>query len=122
MNKVILIGRITKDPELKATQSGTHVVSFSLAVDGFKDQNGDKHTDFISCVAWKTTADYLSQYVRKGYKLAVAGRLQTRSYDTGKGENRTVTEVVLESVENLTPKENEIQPEENKVDKDDLPF
>lgn len=126
MNRVCLIGRITKDPELKSTTSGISVTSFTLAVDrGIKDANGNSQTDFINCVAWRSQADFIGNWIKKGYLLSIVGSLQTRSWKTSNNETRTATEVIVDSVENLTPKENkpeEDQPEANEINDDDLPF
>ena len=100
MNKIILIGRLTKDPELKYMQSGTAVASFNLAVDRrFANQNGEREADFINCVAWNKTAEFISEYFHKGKQIALEGRLQVRSYDGNDGQRRWVTEVVAEQVE-----------------------
>lgn len=100
MNKIMLIGRLTKDPELKYTQSGTAVVSFNLAVDRrFVNQNGEREADFINCVAWNKTAEFIAQYFHKGKQIALEGRLQVRNYDGNDGQRRWVTEVVAEQVE-----------------------
>lgn len=100
MNKIILIGRLTKEPELKYTQSGTAVASFNLAVDRkFTNQNGDREADFINCVAWNKTAEFISEYFHKGKQMALEGRLQVRSYDGNDGQRHWVTEVVAEQVE-----------------------
>lgn len=136
MNNVVLTGRITKDPELRKTNDGTSVVSFSLAVPSLrKNEKGDNLTDFINCVAWKQSADFMAQYVKKGYLLCVSGSVQTRSYEKD-GVNKTVTEVICSQVENMQPREyekgekkeskpTEQAPVENKVadiNDDDLPF
>lgn len=121
MNKAILIGRITKEPEIKYTQSGTAVVSFTLAVDrDFKDEQGNYITDFINCVAWRNQAEFIANYIKKGYLIAISGALQTRSWQTQNGENRSVTEVIVDSVKNLTPKEN--KPEEKEKQKEEEVF
>lgn len=126
MNRVCLIGRITKDPELKSTTSGISVTSFTLAVDrGIKDENGNSQTDFINCVAWRSQAEFIGNWIKKGYLLSIVGSLQTRSWKTTNGENRSVTEVIVDQVENLTPKEKqpeEKQPEANRIHDSDLPF
>lgn len=111
MNKAMLVGRITKDPELKNTESGTAVVSFTLAVDrAYKDANGEKQCDFINCVAWKNQAEFIAKYIKKGNALGIVGQIQTRKYN-----DKTFTEILVENVENLTPK--------NKVEDDgELPF
>lgn len=101
MNSVQLAGRFTKDAELRYTGSGTAVASFTLAVDRpFKNANGEKETDFINCVAWRKTAEHISNYYRKGDGIVVTnGRIQTRNYDNNEGKKVYVTEVVAESVE-----------------------
>ena len=99
LNKIILMGRLTRDPELRRTQSGTAVTSFSLAVDrDFKSQGGDKETDFIDIVAWRNTAEFVSKYFTKGRMAVVEGRLQIRSYTDKDGNNRRAAEVVADNV------------------------
>lgn len=111
MNRVILIGRITKDPEVRYTQSGIPTVAFSLAVDrGIKDANGNRQADFINCVAWRGQADFISRFIKKGYLLSVEGRIQTRNYQAQDGQTRYVTEVVLDQVENLQPRDSNATP------------
>ena len=100
MNKVILIGRLTKDPEVRNTSSQATVCRFTLAVDRkFKDQNGQRQADFISCVAWRQTANFISTYFHKGSKIAIVGNIQTRSYDDQNGQKRYVTDVVVDEAE-----------------------
>lgn len=100
MNKVILIGRLTKDPELRYTQSGTAVAGFTLAVDRrFSNQSGEREADFVNCVAWNKAAEFVSWYFHKGKQMALEGRLQVRSYDGNDGQKRWVTEVVAEQIE-----------------------
>lgn len=97
MNKVILMGRLTADPERKVTPGGTAVASFSIAVSrDHKNKDGGYDTDFISVVAWKQTAEFLCQYFRKGKPVLLEGRLQARSYEDKQGIRRHVTEVVAE--------------------------
>ena len=99
LNKIILMGRLTRDPELRRTQSGTAVTSFSLAVDrDFKSQSGEKETDFIDIVAWRNTAEFVSKYFTKGRMAVVEGRLQIRSYTDKDGNNRRAAEVVADNV------------------------
>ena len=99
LNKVILQGRFCKDPELRHTQSGTAVASFTLAVDrDFKSQRGEKEADFINVVAWKGTAEFVSRFFTKGRQAIVEGRLQSRKYTGKDGNNRTAYEVVASSV------------------------
>lgn len=112
MNRIILIGRITRDPELKYTPNGTATAAFTVAVDRpFKSQGGEKETDFIPCVAWRQAAEFAANYLTKGRLVAVEGRLQVRKYQTQDGQNRTFTEVVCDRVQGLDrPKEADDQP------------
>lgn len=98
MNKVILMGRLTRDPEVRYTQtSNTLVASFSLAVNRrFTRPGEERQADFINCVAWNKTGEFVSKYFKKGQQVAVVGRLQTRTYDDANGQKRYVTEVVVE--------------------------
>ena len=99
LNKVVIMGRFTKDPELRRTGSGTAVTSFSLACDrDFKSQSGEKETDFIEVVAWKNTAEFVSKYFRKGRMAVVDGRLQIRDWTDKDGNRRTTAEVVADNV------------------------
>ena len=99
LNKVVLMGRLTKDPELRRTGSGTAVTSFSLACDrDFKSQSGEKETDFIEVVAWKNTAEFVSKYFSKGRMAVVEGRLQIRDWTDKAGNRRTTAEVVADNV------------------------
>ena len=98
-NRIILIGRLTRDPELRYVPSGAPVASFTLAVDRpFRDQQGNRETDFIDIVAWRKLAEQISQYMTKGRMVAVEGRLQIRSYETQDGQKRKVAEVVADGV------------------------
>lgn len=100
MNKVILIGRLVKDPEVKTTQSQIAVCSFTIAVDRrVKSANGEKQADFISCVAWRQQAEFLGKYFQKGSRLGLTGTLQSRSYDDANGKKVYVTEVVVDEIE-----------------------
>ena len=99
LNKVVLMGRLTRDPELKHTQSNTSVTSFTLAVDrSFTRQGEERQTDFIDIVAWRSTAEFVTRYFRKGQLVAVSGRLQTRKWQDNQGNNRTAYEVVADEV------------------------
>lgn len=105
MNHTILIGNVVRDPELKTTASGIANCTFTIAVNRkFKDKNGESVTDFIPIVTWRKTAELCADYLAKGRKVAIVGELQTRSYEAKDGTKRTVTEVVAEEVEFLTPK------------------
>lgn len=100
MNRTILIGRMTKDAELKTTSSGINYCNFIIAVDRrFKDANGQRQADFIACVAWRTTAEFISKYFKKGNKIAVVGSIQTRSYEDQSGNKHLVTEVIVDEAE-----------------------
>jgi len=104
INRVILVGRLTRDPELRYTPSGVAVTTFSLAVDRqFKNAQGEKEADFINVVAWRQTAELCAQYLKKGSQTGVDGRLQTRSYDNKEGKRVYVTEVVAENIQFLSP-------------------
>lgn len=104
INRVILVGRITKDPELKVTQSNISFVRFTLAVNRqFADQSGERQADFIQCIVWRKQADNLAQYIRKGALLGVEGRIQTSTYETENG-TRYSTDVVCDSVQFLESK------------------
>lgn len=106
MNRVILIGRLTHDPELRYTASGAAVASFCLAVDRtYKNSNGEKETDFINIVAWNNLGERCGEYLAKGRQAAVEGRLQIRSYGDKDGVKRTIAEVVADSVQFLSPKD-----------------
>ena len=97
-NKAILIGRLTATPELKRTQAGTSVTSFTLAVDRrFSGKDGDRKADFINCTAWRGTAEFICKHFGKGDPLGVDGSIQTRSYEDKNGNKRTVTEVVVDN-------------------------
>lgn len=99
LNHIVIMGRTTKTPELRRTPNGVAVTTFTLAVDrDFKNQNGEKETDFIDCVAWKGTAEFVANYVTKGRMLAVEGRLQLRDYTDKEGNKRKVAEVIASGV------------------------
>ena len=100
MNKVCLIGRLTKDPEVRYTQSNnTMVVSFNLAVNRrFTKENEERQADFISIVAWSKTAEFVSKYFKKGQQVGIVGRIQTRNWDDEQGQKHYATEVIAEEV------------------------
>ena len=97
MNVITLMGRLTVDPELKTTNNGNSVTSFTLAVDRSYTPKGEqKQTDFINCVAWRGTAEFISKYFRKGQRMAVKGELQQRTYTANDGSKRNVYEVIVD--------------------------
>lgn len=117
MNKVILIGNLTRDPEKRTTQNGTSVAAFTVAVQRkFKNADGGYDTDFINCVAWRSTADFVGQYFTKGSKIALTGSLQTRDYTDKNGNKRSTTEVIADDVEFVTKKENATKTENKTSD------
>lgn len=104
MNRVTLVGRLTKDPELKYTASNIAVISFTVAVDRtYKNANGEKQTDFINCVVWRKQAENMAKYTHKGSLIGIDGRIETRSYDKD-GQKVYVTEVIADSVQFLDTK------------------
>ena len=130
LNRIILIGRLTRDPEMRYTPSGITVTRFTLAVDrNYKSAQGEKMTDFIMVVAWRQLAELCAEYLAKGKLAAVDGRLQVRSYDAQDGTRKTVAEVVAENVRFLSPKQTNTQENNNdfiageaEIYDDDLPF
>lgn len=97
-NKAILGGRLTSDPEVKTTQSGTPVCSFSIAVNRRGAKDGQQQSDFITCVAWKERAELIGKYFRKGSSICIVGELQTRKWQDNNGNNRSATEVIVNEV------------------------
>ena len=98
INRAVLTGRITRDPELRYTQNGTAVVQFTLAVDRqFRNQDGEREADFINCVIWRKSAENFANFTHKGSKIGVDGRIQTRSYENQQGNRVYVTEVIVDS-------------------------
>ena len=105
INRVVLIGRLTANPELRFTTSNNAVTTFSIAVDrNFKNEDGNKEADFINIVAWNKKAELIHQYLKKGDRVGIGGRLQVRKYQNDRGENRYVTEIVADEVEFLNSK------------------
>ncbi len=105
LNVVTLLGRLTADPELKTTTNGNMVTTFTLAVNrNFVGQNGERQADFIDIVAWRTTAEFVTKYFKKGQMMALQGSLQTRTYEDDQGKKRKVTQAVAESVYFCTSK------------------
>jgi single-strand DNA-binding protein len=133
LNRIILIGRLTRDPELRYVPSGQPVASFTLAVDRpFANQQGERQTDFIDIVAWRRLAEQVTQHLAKGRLVAVEGRLQIRSYETQDGQKRKAAEVVADAVRFLDRKAGggpaagveprEAEPETADGGDDDVPF
>lgn len=116
MNNISLIGRLTKEPELKSTSNGNKVISFCLAVDR---RTKDKATDWIDCVAWNKTAEIIAQYCHKGKMLSVTGSLQTRTWEDNAGNKHKVTEVNVMSIDMLGGSERADKPSEEAVTADD---
>lgn len=130
INNVVLVGRLTRDPELRYTQSNTAVATFNMAVNrNFKAQNGEYEADFINCVMWRQSAENLSNWAKKGMLLAIVGRIQTRNYEGNDGKRVYITEVVAESFRLLESREKYNQasmdqqmPPGYEVNEDNLPF
>ena len=137
INNVTLVGRLTRDPELKYTTSNVAVATFNMAVNrNFKGANGEREADFINCMIWRKPAELLSEWCKKGNLVGITGRIQTRSYENQQGQRVYVTEVVAESFQILEKKdnaannasmENQIPPSFEKtnpmdISDDDLPF
>lgn len=105
LNRVVLVGRLTRDPEMRVSQSNIAVTSFNLAVNRpFTSKNGEQNADFINCVTFRKQAENVNQYVKKGSLVGIDGRIQTRNYENKDGQRVYVTEVVCESVQFLEPK------------------
>ncbi|MFR1799870.1 MAG: single-stranded DNA-binding protein [Enterococcus casseliflavus] len=105
INNLTLVGRLTKDPDLKYTGNGTAVATFTLAVNrNFTNQSGEREADFISCVIWRKPAETLANYAKKGVLIGVTGRIQTRSYDNQQGQKVYVTEVIADNFQLLESK------------------
>lgn len=131
MNKAILIGNLTRDPEIRKTASGISACTFTLAINRrYANQQGVREADFISVVAWRQLAELCMKYLEKGSKASVVGTIQTRSYDAQDGSKRYVTEIVAEEVEFLTTKASadtgdSVRPSDvmqEVADDDELPF
>ena len=127
LNSITIMGRLTRDVELRHTQSGTPVASFTLAVDrDFKSKDGVKETDFIDCMAWRNTAEFISKYFSKGKMAVVSGRLQIREWTDKDGKNRRSAEVVVDSIyfgDSKTSQQPVAEPEFTEIEDDgELPF
>lgn len=124
LNKVILMGRLTKDPELRTTNNGKNVTTFTIAVDtGYGE---DKKTDFINCVAWNKTAEFINKYFSKGQMIIVLGRISTRNYEDKNGDKKYITEVIANEVQFGESKKADADPTEDELTPldvdDDMPF
>lgn len=105
INNLTLVGRLTKDPDLRYTGNGTAVATFTLAVNrNFTNQSGEREADFINCVIWRKPAETLANYAKKGVLIGVTGRIQTRSYDNQQGQKVYVTEVIADNFQLLESK------------------
>lgn len=128
LNQCVLIGRLTRDPELRYTPSGVPVASFTLAVDrSYTTQDGQRETDFLDIIAWRKLAETVSAHLTKGRLVAVSGSVQTRSYETPEGQRRKVWEVNAHSIRYLDRKNDSAAPgndmgTEVDVNQDDIPF
>lgn len=125
MNKVVLIGRLVRDPELRTTSSQTAVATFTVAVDRrFKSASGERQADFINCVAWRQQAEFVGKYFSKGNRIGVIGSIQTRNWEDKDGHRRTATEVVVDEVEFVESKSDKPQKSEPRQEDDysDMPF
>ena len=109
INRVILVGRLTKDPELRTTPSGSKVCQYTLAVNRTRKADGQPEADFINCVSWNKTAELMNQYLSKGALIGIEGRIQTRNYDNQSGQKVYVTEIITDSVQFLESKGNTAQ-------------
>lgn len=132
-NKMILVGRMTADPEMKSTPSGVSVCSFSVACDRqFKDKDGNRKSDFIPCVAWRSLAEFVVKYFQKGSPIGIEGSLETKTYTDKNGNKRTMYEVIADRAffvggkeRNTSSNENASESEYDTADvesSDDLPF
>ena len=108
MNKVFLIGNLTRDPELTETASGVPVCHFAIAVNrNYSGQDGERQTDFFNCTAWRSMAESIARYTKKGKKVAVSGSIQLRNYEDNQGVKRTAVDIIAQDVEFLSPKDSD---------------
>lgn len=123
INRVVLVGRLTRDVEVRKTQTGLSVASFTVACDrrGARDAQGQSQADFISCVAWRQAADFLGQYARKGALVGVDGHIQTRNYDDKDGKRVYVTEIVCDNVRLLESRSQSESRQESTADPYPMP-
>lgn len=128
LNEVVLMGRLTATPVLNQTKSGALVTSFAIAIDRrYQRQGEEKKTDFINCVAWQKTAEFISKYFKKGDLIALTGEIQTRPYEDKNGNNRTATEVIINNVSFCGNRNDNVNAPEAPAERtdlydDDLPF
>ena len=123
LNRITIMGRLTRDPELRRTQSGAPVTSFTMAVDrDFKSQSGEKETDFIDVVAWRQTAEFVARYFTKGRMAVVEGRLQIRDWQDNNGNKRRSAEVIADSIYFGDSKPQDAQPAVHAVNVDASDF
>ncbi|MCT2909283.1 single-stranded DNA-binding protein [Schleiferilactobacillus harbinensis] len=135
INHATLVGRLTRDVDLKYTNNGTAVASFTVAVDrNFKNAQGERETDFINCVMWRKAAESFAKYTQKGSLVGVEGQIQTSTYDNKQGQKVYVTKLVVDQFSFLDPKKtdvpaqpnskpvNQVDPASTVVNDDDLPF
>ncbi len=108
MNKVFLIGNLTRDPELRETPSGVAMCRFAIAVQRpYSSQDGERQTDFFECTAWRGLADTIARYTKKGKKVAVSGSIQIRNYEDNQGQKRTAVDIIVQDCEFLSPRDSE---------------
>lgn len=129
INNVTIMGRLTREPELKTTGNGVEVTSFCVAVNrDYTKQGEEKQTDFINCVAWRKTATFITTYFKKGQMIAIVGSIQTRKYDDKDGKTRTATEVLVHNADfcggknDISSSQAEDSPDFEEITDDDLPF
>lgn len=132
MNKCILVGNLTKDPELTTTSNGVAICRFAIAVSRrYANADGERETDFLNIVVWRTLGENCHKFLKKGSKVGVVGNIQSRSYDAADGSKRYVTEIVAEEVEFLSTRQSDDQPKSSSgdevaklqpIDDDGLPF
>lgn len=124
LNKAILVGRLTKDPEMRSTASGVSVLSFTVAIPrSYVRQGEERQSDFINCVAYRSTADFISRYFAKGNLIAVCGNIQTRTWDDQEGKRHWVTEVIVNEANFVEGKKDSAMPGDSQSSpKQDLPM
>lgn len=122
INNVVLVGRLTRDPELRFTSNGTATATFNLAVNrNFTNQSGEREADFVNCVIWRKPAETLANYAKKGTLIGVVGRIQTRNYENQQGQRVFVVEVVCDNFQLLEPKKDNQQQNNQSFHQDSMP-